>query len=114
MADFAGDPGFWAERAIGASAGAAISLVYMLPRGPREAASRFLTGIASGMIFGGPAGTFLAERMGLTGSLSGSEIMLSGAAAVSLTAWWALGLLQRIGERWVERGRTPDYRPNSE
>ncbi|MBL0371066.1 hypothetical protein JJB09_03410 [Rhizobium sp. KVB221] len=103
MADFSGDAGFWMERTIGASAGAAISLVYMLPRGRREAASRFLTGVISGMIFGGPTGTMLAERLELAGSLSGSEIMLSGAAAVSLCSWWGLGLLQRLGEKWAGR-----------
>jgi hypothetical protein len=105
MADFGGDAGLWMERTIGASAGAAISLVYRLPRGPREAASRYLTGLISGLIFGGPAGMFLAGRMGLTAALSSSEIMLSGAAAVSLSAWWGLGLLQRVGERWAARMR---------
>lgn len=103
MADFVHDPGLWMERTLGASAGAAISLVYMLPKGKREAASRFLTGLISGMIFGGPAGSFLAARLGLAGTLSGSEIMLSGAAAISLSAWWGLGLLQRIGERWAAK-----------
>jgi hypothetical protein len=105
MADFGSDAAFWVERTIGASAGAAISLVYMLPKSRREAASRFLTGLISGLIFGGPAGAFLAGRLGLDGLLSGAEIMLSGAAAISLSAWWALGLLQRIGERWAQKGR---------
>ena len=42
MADFSG--GFWMERTIGASAGAAVSLIYMLPADRREAACRFVAG----------------------------------------------------------------------
>jgi hypothetical protein len=98
MADFSG--GFWMERAVGASAGAAVSLIYMLPADRREAACRFIAGLVSGMVFGGPAGVLIAGRLGISGHLSGSEIMLSGAAAVSLTAWWALGVLARLARRW--------------
>jgi hypothetical protein len=100
MADIGNDPGFWMERTLGASAGAAISLVYMLPDGRREAISRFLTGVISGLIFGGPAGVWLAGRLGITSALSASEIMLSGAAAVSVCAWWGLGLIKRLAKRW--------------
>jgi hypothetical protein len=100
MADIGNATGLWMERTVGASAGAAISLVYMLPKGRREAISRFLTGLVSGLIFGGPAGVWLAARLGITGYLSPSETMLSGAAAVSLCAWWALGLLERMAKRW--------------
>lgn len=102
MADFTG--GFWAERAIGASAGAAVSLAYMLPAGRREAACRFVAGVVSGMVFGGPAGVLLAGRLGIAAHLSASEIMLSGAAVVSLTAWWALGVLARVARRWGKGG----------
>ena len=91
------------ERAIGASAGAAVSLVYMLPADRREAASRFVAGLVSGLVFGGPAGVLLAGRLGIATHLSASEIMLSGAAAVSLTAWWALGVLARLARRWGKR-----------
>ncbi len=98
MADFSS--GFWMERTIGASAGAAVSLIYMLPADRREAACRFIAGLVSGMVFGGPAGVLIAGRLGLSSHLSGSEIMLSGAAAVSLTAWWALGVLARLARRW--------------
>ena len=98
MADFSG--AFWMERAIGASAGAAVSLVYMLPRGGREAACRFIAGMISGLVFGGPAGVLLAARLGIATHLTPAEIMLSGAAAVSVSAWWALGVLARIAGRW--------------
>ena len=101
MADFSS--AFWMERTIGASAGAAVSLVYMLPADRREAACRFLAGVISGMVFGGPAGVLMAARLGIAAHLSASEIMLSGAAAVSLSAWWALGVLARVARRWGRR-----------
>jgi hypothetical protein len=102
MADFSA--GFWMERTIGASAGAAVSLVYMLPVDRREAACRFLAGVISGLVFGGPAGVVLAGRLGIANHLSASEIMLSGAAAVSLSAWWGLGVLARVARRWGRKG----------
>lgn len=100
MADIGNDPGFWVERTLGASAGAAISLVYLLPANRREALSRFLAGLVLGMIFGGPAGVWLANRAGIGTQLSPSETMLSGAAAVSLCAWWMLGLVERMLKKW--------------
>jgi len=99
MADFSSDAGLWAERAVGAAAGAAVSLIYLLPKSRREAASRFFTGLACGMTFGGPAGAWLAERLELSGALSASELMLSGSAAASLCAWWGLGILSRLAGR---------------
>ncbi len=44
MADFSNDTSLWATRALGASAGAAVSLIYLLPKSRREAASRFSPG----------------------------------------------------------------------
>ena len=105
MTDIGNSPGFWAERALGASAGVAISLVYMLPSGRREAICRMLTGMISGLIFGGPAGVWLASRAGIAAHLSSSETMLSGAAAVSLVSWWGLGLVERMARRWGRTGR---------
>jgi hypothetical protein len=99
MAVISSAAGLWVERAVGAAAGAAVSLIYLLPRSRREAAGRFFTGLACGMTFGGPAGAWLAQRLDLSGVLSASETMLSGSAAASLCAWWGLGVLARLAGR---------------
>ena len=93
MTDFGHDGGVTSARFIGAIAGSAISLVYLLPRHRREAAVRFLTGLACGLIFGGPTGVWGAGRLGIEGRLSPAEIMLAGATLASFTAWWGLGVL---------------------
>jgi hypothetical protein len=100
MADLGNTSGLFASRTVGALSGAAISLIYMLPKSEREAVCRFLAGLVSGVIFGGPVGVWLAVRMSIIDALSPSEIVLSGAAAVSLCSWWALGLLERLAKRW--------------
>jgi Family of unknown function (DUF6107) len=100
MADFGNDPSLWAAKGIGSAAGAAVSLVYMLPKGKREAGSRFFTGMACGLIFGGPTGIWIVAKLGIGGSLSGTEVMLTGSAAASLSAWWALGAVARVAERY--------------
>ena len=79
MTDFGHDGGVTSARLIGAVAGSAISLVYLLPKHRREAAVRFLTGLACGLIFGGPTGVWGAGQLGLEGRLSPAEIMLAGA-----------------------------------
>ena len=107
MADLGHDPGaagVWLAKAAGAMAGAGISLIYLLPKSRREAASRFATGLTCGLIFGGPTGLWLAQRLGIGGVLSGPETMLTGSAAASLCAWWVLGALSRVAERWGSRG----------
>jgi predicted MFS family arabinose efflux permease len=83
-------------RIIGAVSGSAVSLAYLLPKGRREAALRFFTGLACGMVFGGPAGIHIADWLGMDGRLASFEIVMSGAAATSLCAWWALGILSRM------------------
>lgn len=90
----------WLAKAIGAIAGSAISIAYILPKGRREAALRFLTGVVIGMIFGTSVGIKLATELGLFKHLSIFEISLTGAALASLCAWWGLGILTRIGERY--------------
>jgi hypothetical protein len=105
MTDLSSTSGLWLPRAVGALSGAAISLVYLLPKSEREAISRFLTGLISGLIFGGPAGVWLAARLAISGYLSPFETMLSGAAAVSLCSWWVLGLLERMAQKWGKERR---------
>ena len=100
MADFGNDPGLWAAKGIGAAAGAAVSLIYMLPQSRREAASRFFTGLSCGLVFGGPAGLWIVAKLDIAGRLSGAEVMLTGSAASSLVAWWVLGAAVRLAERW--------------
>lgn len=96
MTDFSHDGGVTTARLMGAVAGSALSLVYLLPRSQREAAVRFLTGVACGLIFGGPTGVWCATQLSLTPHLSASEIMLAGATLASFTAWWGMGLLVRL------------------
>jgi hypothetical protein len=105
MTDLGHDGGVTSARLIGAVAGSAISLVYLLPKHRREAAVRFLTGIACGLIFGAPTGVWGATRLGLEGRLSPSEVMLAGATLASFTAWWGLGLLVRLTGRAGEKVR---------
>ena len=96
MADMSSPAALWAAKTAGAIAGSAISLAYILPRGRREAALRFVVGIVSGLVFGGVAGLKLAAELGLSEHMSTSEIMLSGAALASLCAWWAVGFAVRF------------------
>ncbi|UHS56007.1 DUF6107 family protein [Agrobacterium vaccinii] len=103
MSEFANEGSIWAARFTGAVAGAGVSLIYMLPQTHREAASRFLTGLACGVIFGGPVGLWIAQRLGVSAELSSQEIMLTGSAAASLCAWWGLGVLVRVAERYAAR-----------
>lgn len=99
MTDIGHDGGVTSARLIGAVAGSAISLVYLLPKHRREAAVRFLTGVACGLIFGGPVGLWGAAQLGLDGRLSPAETMLAGATLASFTAWWGLGVLVRLTGR---------------
>ncbi|MEQ8480021.1 MAG: DUF6107 family protein [Hoeflea sp.] len=98
------DPSLFAARLAGALCGALVSLAYMMPRGAREATARAVVGIASGLVFGGPAGVALSQRMGVTELLTPDETVLMGSAAASLAAWWVLGVLTRIADR---AGRGP-------
>lgn len=105
MADIGHEGGLLAARMVGATAGAWVSLVYLLPESWKEAVSRFLTGACCGVMFGAPAGIWLSERLGLAGHLTPFETALSGSAAASLSAWWALGALVRVASRL---GAKPD------
>jgi len=83
-------------KGIGAVLGSAVSLAYILPRGRREAAIRFGTGVSIGVLFGPAVGAWLVAHFGLQLHLTRFEVVLTGSAAASLCAWWALGLLQRL------------------
>lgn len=97
----------WGAKIGGAMAGSAISLAYLLPRNRREAALRFLTGLAGGIVFGSTVGLAVASRLGITDLLTPAETALMGSAAASLSLWWALGFVLRIAERrsGAEAGR---------
>lgn len=100
MTDVAQEIGLWLAKGLGAAAGALISLVYLLPKSRREAAGRFFIGVASGMIFGGAVGVALSDWLAIDQRLTPIELTLMGSAAASLCAWWALGVLARVAERW--------------
>ncbi|OLP54922.1 hypothetical protein BJF92_14085 [Rhizobium rhizosphaerae] len=108
MADWNGVSDVWLARLLGALAGASVSLVYMLPKSAQEAAIRFLTGLACGLVFGGPAGLWLSRKLEIAPALSASEMLLTGSAAASLGAWWGLGAIARLADR-LGRG-TPNGR----
>lgn len=103
MTEIPNPPAYMLERLVGAGVGALVSLAYLLPKGRQEAFSRLAVSLACGVVFGGEAGLAITHRLGLSGQLSGSEIMLSGAAAASLSAWWVLGVLARLAERMADR-----------
>ncbi|MEO0329404.1 MAG: DUF6107 family protein [Pseudomonadota bacterium] len=84
---------------FGAISGSAISIVYILPSGRREAMARFFVSFGIGLIFGPATGFAMADYLGVANRISSTEITLSGAAAASLGAWWGLGLLVRLAKR---------------
>jgi len=95
--------GLWAANVLGAIAGAGVSLIYLVPKNRREAWSRFISGVSFGLIFGGPTGIWMAERLGISDAVSGIDMMLSGSATASLCAWWVLGAMSRIAARYGKR-----------
>ncbi|WP_062016500.1 DUF6107 family protein [Aureimonas sp. AU4] len=97
-------------KCVGAIGGSVISIAYLLPEGRREAATRFLIGLATGLVFGGPAGLLLADHLGFGQALGATETAVMGSAAASLSAWWALGALGRFADglfRQRRRGGQP-------
>lgn len=95
MTDLPHTAWLWLAKGLGAVAGSAISIAYVLPSGRREAAIRFAVGVAAGLVFGGAAGIKIAAELGISGELGPVETMLMGSAAASLCAWWAVGLVIR-------------------
>lgn len=83
-------------KGVGAVLGSAVSLAYILPRGRREAAIRFGTGVSIGVLFGPAVGAWLVAYFDIASHLTRFEVVMTGSAAASLCAWWALGFLQRL------------------
>jgi hypothetical protein len=52
MTDLGNEAAFLPGVLAAKAAGAGVSLIYLLPKSRREAASRFFTGLCCGMIFG--------------------------------------------------------------
>lgn len=96
-------PALLLAKTAGAVAGSLISIAYLLPRGRREAMLRLTVGIVSGIVFGGPAGLKIIDALNLPNQLSLTETAMMGAAATSLSAWWALGALHRLTEKIPDR-----------
>jgi len=85
----------FAAKTIGAVVGSAISIAYVLPQGRRDAAIRFFTGVAGGLVFGTTVGVKLAHDFGISNLLSEVETVLMGSAIASLAIWWVVGFLLR-------------------
>lgn len=98
----------WIAKFIGALAGSAISLAYVLPAGKREAAIRFMTGLTAGLVFGFPTGLWIADRFSFGNRLNDFEVALMGAAFSSLVIWTALGFALRFLERNFSQKRPRD------
>jgi hypothetical protein len=100
--------GLWVAKAAGAIAGSAISIAYVLPRGRREAAIRFLTGVTGGVLLGTTIGAHVAKRLGVTDVLDPFEIVLMGSGLASVFFWWAIGIVFKSGDGLLaDRPRRP-------
>jgi Family of unknown function (DUF6107) len=100
----------WGAKTIGAMAGSAISVAFLVPKGRREAALRFAIGMVCGLVFGGAAGVKIGAWLGVTQSLGQAELMLTGSAATSLCAWWALGAMGRFADTAFRNNNKEDRR----
>lgn len=101
----------WAAKMVGACAGSAISIAYILPRGRREAAIRFATGVAGGIILGTTVGAYAAHQLGIDAVLSDFEEVMMGSSLASLFLWWAIGFLLRLAD--VRSGSTRPFPDNN-
>lgn len=99
-------------KAIGAVAGSMISIAYIMPKGKREAAARFLTGLTAGLVFGLPVGVWVASKTGIIAYLTKLEVAIMGAALASLSIWTALGVALRLSNSFLMQGnRTEGKEP---
>ena len=99
MSDMSNAVLLWTAKGLGAIAGSAVSLAYILPKGRREAAVRFAVGVVCSLVFGTAAGLKIAAELGIEDRIGPAELMLTGSAAASLCAWWALGFVMRAFEQ---------------
>lgn len=88
----------WIAKLIGALAGSAISIAYVLPHGRREAAIRFAAGVAGGLVLGSTVGAYIANELQINTILNAFETVLMGSSIASLFLWWAIGLVQRASD----------------
>lgn len=111
MSDISQAAWIWSAKGVGAVAGSAISIAYMLPKGRREAALRFCVGVVTGVVFGSAAGLKIADLFDAAGLLSPIEISLMGATAASLFSWWGLGMMARLSAQYRQNptSRQADY-----
>ncbi len=100
MSDISQAAWIWSAKGIGALAGSAISIAYMLPKGRREAALRLGVGMVTGLVFGATAGLKIATSLDVLDHLSPAEVVFMGAAAASLFSWWGLGMLARLSAQY--------------
>lgn len=98
----------WVAKIIGALAGSAISIAYVLPRGRRDAAIRFATGVAGGMVLGTTVGAYVSHELGIDTLLNDFEVVLMGSSVASLFLWWAIGFVVRFSDARSGSGR--DFR----
>ncbi len=111
MSDLSQAAWIWSAKGVGAVAGSAISIAYMLPNGRREAALRFCVGVVTGVVFGTAAGLKIASLFDAEGLLSPIEISLMGATAASLFSWWGLGMMARLSAQYRQNtvGNNSEY-----
>ena len=100
MSDVTNAAYLWSIKGVGALAGSAISIAYLLPKGRREAALRLCVGFVTGIVFGTTAGMKIAISLGVIEMLSPTEISLMGAGAASLFSWWGLGMMARLSSQY--------------
>lgn len=107
-------PAVLIAKIVGALAGSLISVAYVLPRGRREAFTRLGVGFVTGLVFGSTAGMKIADFLGVLDKVSATEVTLVGAASASLCAWWTLGVLERVAERYPSTNRKSPFRRGDE
>jgi predicted MFS family arabinose efflux permease len=100
----------WIAKFLGAFAGSAISVAYILPKGRREAAIRFATGVTGGLVLGTTVGAYVAHELGIDKTLTEFEVVLMGSSIASLFLWWTIGVVLRATDH---KASNQPPKPNS-